>query len=152
MVFCIVGLVVFGFLGIFSAKYRTYFKEAVHCMKRQITLKPCDTKFDEKMKSKISGKLMKVSPAAARFTYKRFALISWIFLIAMIVSFAFMAEGFYNLAVYGTCDPHEGNCIFNPGYTIHNVSCGTEVCECDAVACGTNNATLCDVNCSCLPR
>ena len=55
MVFCIVAVVVFGILGIFSAKYRGYFKESLHCIKRTAMLKPCDTEFDQKMKAKITA-------------------------------------------------------------------------------------------------
>jgi hypothetical protein len=150
MVFCIIGLVVFAFLGLFSAKYRTYFREAVHCISRQVTLRPCDTKFDEKMKSKISAKLTRVSPGIARFTYRRFALLSWIFFIAMIVSLALFVQGAYNLALYGTCDPYGGNCVVRPGYTINETECVKQY-ECVPIGC-VNNATLCNITYECPPK
>ncbi len=119
MVFCIIALVVFGVLGIFSAKYRTYFKEALRCVFRQITLRKCDTDFDNKMKSKITAKLMNVNPHMAKIVYKRFALISWVFIILMFGSIAATGIGIYNAISYGNCDGQESTefCIFNPGTT-----------------------------------
>ncbi len=116
VVFCIVGLVAFGILGIFSAKYRRYFRESLHCMKRQLTLRPCDTQFDHEMKAKISGSIAKQSERLARLVYKRFAVISGIFLLAMIVSLALVAFGIYNYAAYGNCNGPDSRdfCIFNP--------------------------------------
>lgn len=150
MVFCIVGFVVFGILAVFSAKYRTYFRETVRCITRQITLRPCDTQFDEKMKSKISAKLIGISPKLAGLVYKRFSIISWIFLILTIISIVLIAQTAYNLAVYGTCDPQTGNCVFRPGYTI-NESCANLTYDCIAIGCSTNNATICDITANCVP-
>jgi hypothetical protein len=116
MVFCIIGIVIFGILGIFSAKYRRYFRESLHCIGRQLVLKKCDSKFDDEMKSKISASLSKVSPAAARFVYKRFAALSWVFVGLMAVSIVFMGIGVYNYVAYGNCNGPLSNdfCIFNP--------------------------------------
>ncbi|MFA4820096.1 MAG: DsbA family protein [Candidatus Aenigmatarchaeota archaeon] len=115
MVFCIVGLVIFGILGIFSAKYRRYFRESLHCMRRQLMLKACDTQFDQEMKSKISAKISKKSPSLARFIFRRFVLLSWILLIIMLVSVASLAYGFYNFVAYGNCNGPDSNdfCIYN---------------------------------------
>lgn len=115
MVFCVIGLVIFGILGIFSAKYRRYFRESLHCMRRQLMLKACDTQFDLEMKSKISAKISKKSPSAARFVFRRFALLSWILLIIMLVSAAAIVYGFYNFVAYGNCNGPNSNdfCIYN---------------------------------------
>ena len=115
MVFCIVGLVIFGILGIFSAKYRRYFRESLHCMRRQLMLKACDTQFDQEMKAKISAKISKRSPSFARFVFRRFALLSWIHLIIMLFSVASIAYGFYNFVAYGNCNGPNSNdfCIYN---------------------------------------
>lgn len=115
MVFCIVGLVIFGILGLFSAKYRRYFRESLHCMRRQLMLKACDTQFDQEMKSKISAKISKKSPSLARFVFRRFAVLSWILLIIMLVSVAFIVYGFYNYVAYGNCNGPNSNdfCIYN---------------------------------------
>jgi len=143
MVVCIIALVVFAFMGLFSAKYRGYAKEASRCVFRMVTLRPCDTQFDEKMKSKITGKLMARSPRFAGFVYKNFKPISWIFVVIFFVSFAFMAAGLYNIAAYGTCDPVSGNCIFNPGHP----QCQGELCT-DKCPCNNSICTH-DPGCSC---
>lgn len=116
MVFCIVAMVVFGFLGMFSAKYRTYAREAFRCFARLATLRPCNTSFDEEMKAKITAKLTTRSPKLARFTYVHFGAISLVFAIVMFASLGYSAYSLYNLAVLGTCDPaNPGQCVFNPG-------------------------------------
>ncbi len=119
MVFCIVGIVIFGILGIFSAKYRRYFRESVHCLKRQLMLKPCDTKFDQEMKARIAAKLGSKNPALARFVYKRFTLLSWIMIAMLIFSIGSIGFGIYNTLAYGNCNGPDSTdfCLFNPGMT-----------------------------------
>lgn len=120
---CLIALVVFGILGIFSAKYRGYFKEALHCIARRATLRACDTEFDTKMKAKITAKAYKFSPPIAVFTHKHFEAISWFFVITLFISMGYTAYGVYNLVVFGTCDPvHPENCFFNPGSS-KNTTC-----------------------------
>ena len=128
MVFCIIGIVIFGILGIFSAKYRYYFRESLHCIRRQAMLKPCDTEFDNKMKAKITANLMKVSPFVSRIVFRRFALISWIFVIMLFASIAMTGAGVYNWWAYGNCNGPESSefCIFNLDST--SVSQGDESC------------------------
>jgi len=104
MVVCIVALVVFGILGIFSARYRRLANEAFGCVFKMVQLKPCDTGFDQRIKSGVTSKLMKV-PAAARFVYKNFTIISWIFTISFFASLGYSAYGIYNLVVFGSCTP-----------------------------------------------
>lgn len=53
MILCLVALVVFGILGIFSAKYRELAKEAFGCFFKTIQLKPCDSKLDQRIKSSL---------------------------------------------------------------------------------------------------
>ena len=113
---CIVALIVFGALGIFSARYRTYAKEAFRCVFRRVTLRKCDTAFDKKMKAKITGKIFKRSPKTAGFVYKNFDTISWFFTAILFISLYFSAVGLYNLVIWGTCDPVTGHCLWNPGY------------------------------------
>ena len=110
---CVIGMVVFAVLGIFSAKYRSYAREAFSCVFRKIQLKACDTAFDQKMKSKIVAKLLTRNLTVAKFVNKHFEAISWVFTVLMIVSFAVSVHGIYNLSVHGTCDPkHPENCPF----------------------------------------
>ncbi len=134
MVFCIAGIIIFGILGIFSAKYRYYFREALHCMKRQALLRPCDTEFDNKMKAKITGNLMKVSPSLSRFVFRRFVLISWIFVIMLFASIAMTGAGVYNWWAYGNCNGPDSSefCIFNLDST--SISQGNESCVDPSVA------------------
>ncbi len=119
MVFCIVGIVIFGILGIFSAKYRRYFRESLHCLKRQMLLKPCDTKFDMKMKAKIAAAAGKFWPALGRFVFRRFMLLSWVMILMLIFSVASVGIGVYNTVAYGNCNGPDSTdfCLFNPGMT-----------------------------------
>jgi hypothetical protein len=115
MVFCIIGLVIFGILGIFSAKYRVYFKESLRCISRQIVLKPCDTDFDNKMKAKITAKIMKISPALSKFVFKRFLVITWIFIVLLFISIGMVVLGVFNWVVYQNCNGPDSSefCVFN---------------------------------------
>ena len=53
--FCIVAFIVLSILGIFSATNRALAREAMDCVFRRVTLRPCNTGFDEKMKARILG-------------------------------------------------------------------------------------------------
>jgi len=116
---CFIALVVFGILGIFSASYRQIAADAFDCVFRRVTFRKCTTGLDKKLKSHITGKLMRKNKALASFTYKNFETLSWIFTILLIASFAYSAYGVYNLAAYGNCNGPEPNgfCIFNPDAT-----------------------------------
>lgn len=120
MVICIIALAIFSILGIWSAKYRNLAKEAFDCTFRMITLRPCVTKLDERIKSKIAAKLMRF-PNIARAFYKYFKVFSWMFVIAFFASMAYTAYGIYNLIVYGTCDPSAQTCIISQA-----INCGIE--------------------------
>mgnify|MGYP000170858164 CR=1 FL=1 len=111
---CLIALVVFAFLGVFSAKYRRWAREALDCVMRRLTLRPCRASLQEKVRAKLTSKLMKRSPALAGFAHKHFEALSWIFTLLLFTSIALTLNGMYNLAVYGTCDPqHPGQCVFN---------------------------------------
>lgn len=124
MILCLVAMIVFGILGIFSAKYRALAKESFGCFFNTIQLKPCDSKFEQKIKSTIIAKIMRLSPGLAKTTYKNFAILSWIFTILFFASMAYSAYSVYNLVVYGTCSPGS-YCIFNPNANVT----GTNVCS-----------------------
>ncbi len=83
-------------------------------MSRQVTLRPCDTDFDNKMKAKLAGKLMRF-PKISSFIYKRFLLLSWIMIIIMIASLGMIVVGVYNWWAFGNCNGpgSSGFCIFN---------------------------------------
>ena len=104
MVLCIVALLVFAVLSIWSAKYRGLAKEAFRCVTRMIALKPCDVHLETKIKAKVTAKLM-IVPVLARFFYKYFKAISWAFTISFFASLAYSAYSIYNLLFFGSCDP-----------------------------------------------
>jgi len=113
MVICIIAAVVFGFLGLFSARYRGYAREAFRCVFRMATLRKCDTDFDNKMRASIVAKLMRW-PRFAGVVHRRFSVISWIFVVAFFVSIAYTGYSVYNLIVWQNCEGPGGNCIFVP--------------------------------------
>ncbi|NYZ75953.1 thioredoxin family protein [Candidatus Micrarchaeota archaeon] len=124
MILCLVAMVVFGILGIFSAKYRAWAKEAFGCVFKTIQLKSCDTKLDQRVKSKLIAKLMKYSPWLAKLVYKNFEILSWVFTIIFFASMAYSLYSVYSLIAYGSCSPGS-YCIFNPGANLT----GSNVCN-----------------------
>ena len=54
---CLIALIIFGIMGIFSASHRALAKEAFICVFKRVTFRPCDTGFKEKIKGKISRNL-----------------------------------------------------------------------------------------------
>jgi len=112
---CLIALVVFGILGIFSATHRQYAKEAFDCVFRRMTLRKCQTGFDQRMKAKITGKLMNKNQRIAGFVFKHFELISWLFTLSLFLSIGYSAYSVYNLAVFGNCEGQVYSfCAFNP--------------------------------------
>jgi protein-disulfide isomerase len=113
---CILAFIVFGILGVFSAKYRNIAKEALGCVLKRIQLKKCDTALNVKLKSELVGKFMKLSPGFGRFMYKYFECFSWFFLILTLVTIGLMGQGIYYYAVYGNCNGPNSDqfCIFDP--------------------------------------
>lgn len=113
MVLCIVAFIVFSILGLFSAYYRKLAKEAFICVINMLTFQPCKTKLDERIKSKVTIKLMH-KPVLARFFYRNFKLLSWVFTLTFFASLIYSSYGIYNLIVYGSCQP-SGTCELSPG-------------------------------------
>ncbi len=114
---CIIALIVFGILSIFSASYRPIAKEAFDCVFRRLTLRKCESGLDVRLKGQITGKIMKRSPKIGKFLYKRFEIISWLFLILMIWSTVQSGISTYNYFTYGNCNGKqngEGFCLFDP--------------------------------------
>ncbi len=141
MVICVVALVVFAFLSIFSVKYRRLATEAFNCVLRTVTLRKCETKLDERIRAKLVGKLFGF-PSLARLVYKNFKSLSWIFTILFFASAVLAAQAVYNLSIYGTCDPASGGCIFVPS----DPSCTSGQCGQDGCA-----GAQCELNCTCAP-
>lgn len=116
MVLCWVALPVFAFLGIFSVKYRRLTKEALECLFKTVTLRKCQSGLDDRIKSQITGKLLKFSPKSARFFYRNYKVISFILVIIFLWSTYVSGVAIYNYVEYGNCNGPDDNgfCILDP--------------------------------------
>jgi protein-disulfide isomerase len=114
--FCIVSFLVLSILGIFSASNRELARESLDCVLRRVTLRPCNTGFDEKMKAKILGVVIVRSEKAARFINRFFEPLSWVFFVAMLISLVFFVRGLYLFYATGSCNGENSTafCIFDP--------------------------------------
>ena len=112
---CLIALVVFGVLAVFSAKYRPLAREAFDCVLRRITFRPCVANLDQKLKGATAGWLLEHAPWAARGVYKNFELLSWVFTLLMIASLLGVGWGLYNWWAFGNCNGpgQTGFCVFN---------------------------------------
>ncbi|MBI5036078.1 DsbA family protein [Candidatus Micrarchaeota archaeon] len=104
MVLCIVALFVFAVLGIFSARYRSLAGEAFRCVFKTITLRPCDTGLDRRIKNKIIIKTMQRSPKLARVLNQNFHILSIAFTLLFFASMAYSAVSVYNYFAFGNCN------------------------------------------------
>lgn len=100
-------------MSVGSAKYRPLAKETFKCVRKTLTLSPCDMEFEQRVKAKVTAKLLKVSPTLARFFYWNFRVFAWIFTLSFFISLGYTAYSFYNFAVYGSCEPG-GTCYLTP--------------------------------------
>ena len=107
MPLCLVALVVFSVMSIWSAKYRRLAKETFKCVTRTLTLSPCDMAFEQRVKARVTAKLLNLNPALARTFYQNFRIFAWAFTATFFVSLFLTARSFYNYAVYGSCEPGE---------------------------------------------
>lgn len=116
MVICVIALVVFGILGIFSASHRQIAREAFDCVFRKMTLRPCNTGLDKRLKVITSMKVMKYNQNAGKFVHKNFEAISLFFTILMVASLAYSAYSVYNYVAYGNCNGKNSTegCLLNP--------------------------------------
>lgn len=151
MSICVAALVVFAFMGVFSARYRYWAKEAFDCVGRRVTLRPCKTEFNQKVRAKITSKLLKKSQKAARFTHKHFEAISWVFTIILFVSLILTTGGLYNLFTYGTCDPAQpDSCIFTVQEGVCAPACMPCNCGPHEIGCDAPEYKACNGNCQCV--
>lgn len=116
MVLCWIALPVFAVLGLFSVRYRKLTKDSLECLFKTVTFRKCSSGLDDKIKSDISGTLLKYSPKAAKFTYNNYKLLSWIIVILFVWSAWVGGVGMVNYIQYGNCNgPEEtGFCVFDP--------------------------------------
>jgi hypothetical protein len=132
---CLLSLIVFGILAIFSASYRPLAKEAFDCVFRRLTLRKCQSGLDVRVKSKIVGKLIGKSTNLAKGVHKYFEVVSWFFVILFFVSLFFSGLALYNVIVYDNCNGFsEGEDI--PGYCIITGEGGNEAIVDEIVNCG----------------
>jgi protein-disulfide isomerase len=113
---CILAMIVFGILGIFSASYRIIAKEAFHCVFKKVTFRKCDTGLDTRLKSEITGRLLRFNHRLGKIVYRYFEVFSWIFLILTVATLFFFGRGIYFYAMYGNCNGPNSDqfCIFDP--------------------------------------
>ncbi|MEM4391043.1 MAG: thioredoxin domain-containing protein [Candidatus Diapherotrites archaeon] len=116
MVVCVIALVVFGFLGIFSATHRQLAKEAFDCVFRKMTFRPCNTGLDKRLRVLTSVKIMKFNKPLGSFVNKHFESLSFLFTLIFVLSFVYAALGLYNFFVYGNCNGQDSveACLLKP--------------------------------------
>ena len=129
--FCMVSFIVLGILGIFSATSRALAREALGCVLRRVTLRPCTTGFDEKIKAKILGSVITRSESAARVLNKNFEPISWVFFLLMFGSSVLAGRGIYFFYVTGSCSGinQSAFCLFDPTGQNNEVSVASTMCK-----------------------
>jgi hypothetical protein len=149
--FCIIAFVVLGILGIFSATNRQLAKEALDCVLRRVTLRPCNTGFDEKMKSRILGSVINRSETAARVLNNNFELLSWIFFVMMLASSILTVRGLYLFYTTGSCNGlnQDAFCVFDPQGANNQVSGVSKPCTIKPKT--VTDLTLKDINLSTFP-
>ncbi len=114
MVLCLIGLVIFPILGLFSVKYRDLTKESFKCFFKMATFRPCDSSFDQKIKSGVTSKLMEKHQKLAKFIFGNFKVLSWIFVILFFASIFMIGFGVFNYFAFGNCNGLEskGFCVY----------------------------------------
>ncbi len=128
--FCIVAFVILAILGIFSASNRAMAREAFDCVARRVTLRPCNTGFDEKMKAKILGVVITRSETGAMFLSKNFEILSWAFFILTMASSIYSVRSLYLFYVTGSCNGVNSSsfCVFDPNGQNNKVTAVSEKC------------------------
>ena len=128
--FCIVSFIVLSILGIFSASNRELASEALDCVFRRVTLRPCNTGFDEKMKAKILGVVITRSEGAARFLNRNFERLAWVFFVIFLASMVMFLRGLFLFYTTGSCNGANSTefCVFDPTGKNNQVSTTSNVC------------------------
>ena len=150
---CIIALIIFSILGIFSASHRALAKEAFSCVFRRMTFRPCNTGFAEKIKGKILSKLITRSTFFAKMVNKHYEILSWIFFILMLGSTIWVMRGVYNFYVFGSCNGlnESGFCAFDPSGENNKVTALGDSSTCGITQKTEANVTLNNVDLSGFP-
>lgn len=119
---CLLSLLVFSILGIFSASHRALAAEAFDCVTRRVKREPCETDLEDRVKASVVGKTLDHSPRAARVLSRYFELFSWLLLVALLLTGAYSAFSLFNYAVYGNCagPAAQGGCSLESGSSLLN--------------------------------
>lgn len=149
---CIIALVVFSVLGIFSAAYRQLAKEAFACVMRRVMFRPCDVKLQDKLRAQLVGKLMRHWGWGARMLNKYFEIFAWLFVALAIASTFYVARGAYNYYLYGNCNGlnSTGFCLFDP--TGSNEKFSQTSTSCSTSAGDASKLTLAHLDLSLFPH
>ena len=149
--FCVVSFVILSILSVFSAENRSLAREALDCVLRRVTLRPCNTGFDEKMKAKILGFVITKTETGARILNRFFEPLSWIFILLFLGSTFFAVRGVYLFYVTGSCNGlnQSGFCVFDPTGQSNQISNVGE--NCPVVLPGEDPVSLRGVNLSGFP-
>jgi len=112
---CLIALIVFSILGLFSVSYRKLAIKAVECVFRRVTLRPCQSGMDRQLKNQLIGLASRKNISLARLLAKYFEVISWIFTALLIVSLALSVRGIYFYIMYGNCNGQNSDefCVFD---------------------------------------
>jgi hypothetical protein len=82
---------------------------------------------------------MRKNPVVARFTFRNFEAISWIFTILMAVSIIYSGIGIYNFVMYGNCNGENSDevCVYDGLNNVFeiDVGCNSPLCQNDDCTC-----------------
>ncbi|MFA6963870.1 MAG: thioredoxin domain-containing protein [Patescibacteria group bacterium] len=128
---CIIALIVFSILGLFSATHRQLAREALDCVFRKATFRPCNTGFKEKVKGKLVGGMLTKSAFMAKILNRYFELFSFVLFMLMIASTFYVVKGGYNYYKYGSCNGlnKSGFCVFDPTGGNNQISAENKTCS-----------------------
>ena len=95
MITCLVALVLraLAFIGWLPVKYKRYARDAFTCLTRYATFRPCNTKLHDRVRATVISRLMINHMRLARFVYRHFEAISWIFSISLYIILGCVAYG-----------------------------------------------------------
>ncbi|MFB6144748.1 MAG: hypothetical protein ABEJ98_05545 [Candidatus Nanohaloarchaea archaeon] len=100
---CLLSLLVFSVMGIFSATHRELAREAFDCVTSKARNQPCETDLEDRLRASVVGKTLDYDPRLAKFLSDHFELLSWILTLILLATGAYSAFSLYNYAVYGNC-------------------------------------------------
>ncbi|MFB6217103.1 MAG: hypothetical protein ABEJ72_09085 [Candidatus Aenigmatarchaeota archaeon] len=117
---CLLALIVFSVLGIFSARYRQLARQAFRCVVQKGQGNPCKVDLDRRMRNEIIGRAMDYDTRLASFIQSRFRLLSALVLIAMIAALIYSGISIYNWIIYGNCHGPAAStgCTLNQGQSL----------------------------------